>query len=173
MPGSRSGPLPSNSLAQTRFSATFLPRSAFPTTFEPGTGYKVVRALAAHLCGPGSNSGVEAICGSLLLVFSFAARGFYLGTPVFQFTICISPTIHLVCLSPKFCITSVFQFSWVFQPSQEKLKTMLMQNFGGQTRCIMGDVQMANSNWTRNQIDEGGLVQDSHSFEFFKFHDFP
>ena len=35
-------------------------------------------------------------------------------------------------------------FSWVLQPSQEKLKTMLMQNFGGQVRCIMGDVQVAN-----------------------------
>ena len=34
-------------------------------------------------------------------------------------------------------------FSWVLQPSQEKLKTMLMQNFGGQMRCIMGDVQVA------------------------------
>ena len=29
--------------------------------------------------------------------------------------------------------------------SQEKLKTMLMQNFGGQTRCIMGDVKVANT----------------------------
>jgi len=29
--------------------------------------------------------------------------------------------------------------------SQEKLKTVRMQNFGGQTRCIMGDVKMANS----------------------------
>ena len=28
-------------------------------------------------------------------------------------------------------------------PSQEKLKTMLIQNFGGQIRCIMGDVQVA------------------------------
>ena len=28
------------------------------------------------------------------------------------------------------CITFVFHFSWVSQPSQEKLKTMLMQNFG-------------------------------------------
>ena len=27
---------------------------------------------------------------------------------------------------------------------QEKLKTMLTQNFGGQTRCIMGDVEVAN-----------------------------
>ena len=28
-------------------------------------------------------------------------------------------------------------------PSQEKLKTMLKQNFEGQLRCIMGDVQVA------------------------------
>ena len=28
--------------------------------------------------------------------------------------------------------------------SQEKLKTMVIQNFGGQTRCIMGDVKVAN-----------------------------
>ena len=36
-------------------------------------------------CGPGSNPGVDAICGlSLLLVLSFAPRaGFSLGTPVF------------------------------------------------------------------------------------------
>ena len=44
----------------------------------------VVRALASHQCGPGSNPGVEAICGlSLLLVLSFAPRGFSPGTPVF------------------------------------------------------------------------------------------
>ena len=47
--------------------------------------------------------------------------------------------MHLVC-PPKFYITFVFHFSWVLQSSQEKLKTMLMQNFGGQVRCIMGDV---------------------------------
>ena len=47
---------------------------------------------------------------------------------------------------PKFCITFVFQLSWVLQLSQEKLKTMLMQNFGGQIRCIMGDVQVENEN---------------------------
>ena len=38
-----------------------------------------------------------------------------------------------------------FYFSWELQSSQEKLRTMLMQNFGGQTRCIMGDyAQVAN-----------------------------
>ena len=35
-------------------------------------GGAVVRALASHQCGPGSNPGVDAICGlSLLLVLSF------------------------------------------------------------------------------------------------------
>ena len=43
-----------------------------------------MRALASHQCGPGSNPGVDAICGlSLLLVLSFAPRGFSPGTPVF------------------------------------------------------------------------------------------
>ena len=41
-------------------------------------------ALASHLCGPGSNPGVDAICGlSLLLVLSLAPRGFSPGTSVF------------------------------------------------------------------------------------------
>ena len=44
----------------------------------------MVRALASHQSGPGSNPGVDAICGlSLLLVLSLAPRGFSPGTPVF------------------------------------------------------------------------------------------
>ena len=44
----------------------------------------VVRALASHQCGPGSNPSVDAICGwSLLSVLSFASRGFSPATPVF------------------------------------------------------------------------------------------
>ena len=44
----------------------------------------VVRVLASHQCDPGSNPGVDAICGlSLLLVLSLAPRGFSLGTLVF------------------------------------------------------------------------------------------
>ena len=47
-------------------------------------GGAAVRALASHQCGPGSNPGVDAICGlSLLLVLSLAPRGFSPGTPVF------------------------------------------------------------------------------------------
>ena len=42
----------------------------------------MVRALASHQCGPGSNPGIDAMCGlSLLLVLSFALRGFSPGTP--------------------------------------------------------------------------------------------
>ena len=44
----------------------------------------MVRALASHQCGLGSNPGVDTICGlSLLLVLSLAPRGFSPGTPVF------------------------------------------------------------------------------------------
>ena len=44
----------------------------------------MMRALASHQCCPGSHPGVDAICGlSLLLVVSFALRGFSLVTPVF------------------------------------------------------------------------------------------
>ena len=128
--------LPSNSLSQTRFLRDF-PRSAFPDILESGIDYYLLRALAAHLCGPGSNSSVGAICGSLLLVFPFAARGFYSGTPIFQFSICTSPTIHLVCFPLKLGINFVLNFSWVLQSSHGKMMTMLMQNFGGRTRCIM------------------------------------
>ena len=63
---------------------------------------------------------------------------------------CTSPIKHLICL-PKFCITFFFSFHfpWVLQLSQGKLKTMLVQNFAGQIRCKMGDVQMTyEQNWT-------------------------
>ena len=44
----------------------------------------MVRALASHHCGPGSNPGADTICGlSLLLVLSPVPRGFSPGTPVF------------------------------------------------------------------------------------------
>ena len=43
----------------------------------------------------------------------------------------------------KFCITFVFLLCWVLQPSQGKLKTVLMQNLGGQIRCIMENVEVA------------------------------
>ena len=50
--------------------------------------------------------------------------------------------MHLIW-PPKFCITFVFHFSWVLQPSQDKLKTMLTQNFGAQIRYTVGNVEVA------------------------------
>ena len=44
----------------------------------------VMKALASHQCGPGSDPGVDAIFGSSLLwVISFVPRGFAPRTPVF------------------------------------------------------------------------------------------
>ena len=57
-----------------------------------------------------------------------------------RFAIRISPITHLV-LPPtrplkKKCATLIFHFSWVLQPSQEKLKIMLMQNWR-EASCVM------------------------------------
>ena len=63
------------------------------------------------------------------------------------FAICASSVIHLVWSLPtKFFMTIGFYFYWVFQFSQEKLKTINMQNLGErvQTRsCIIYDAQIA------------------------------
>ena len=46
-------------------------------------------------------------------------------------------TIVLFVSPPKFCVSIVSSFSRDLQWSQEKTKTMLMQNLGGQTKSIM------------------------------------
>ena len=52
--------------------------------FQGSKGVAVVRALASHQCGLGSNPDLDAICRlSLLLVLSLASRGFSPGTLVF------------------------------------------------------------------------------------------
>ena len=63
------------------------------------------------------------------------------------FNICASHTVQLVCRPPPrppppkiYCITFVFNFSWVIQSVQEKLKTIREQNFGSK---IVGNVQIA------------------------------
>ena len=59
--------------------------NAFPNCCILGSkGDAVVRALASHQCGPGSNPGVDAICWlSLLMVLSLSLRDFSPGTSVF------------------------------------------------------------------------------------------
>ena len=52
------------------------------TATSGSKGGAVVRALASHQCGPGSNPSVDAIFElRLLLVLSFAPRGFSPGIP--------------------------------------------------------------------------------------------
>ena len=43
----------------------------------------------------------------------------------------------------KKIMSNVFNFSWGDCNTHDNFKTKVMLNFGGQTRCIMGDVQMA------------------------------
>ena len=50
--------------------------------------------------------------------------------------------ILFVC-PPKFCVSIVSSFSWDLQWPQEKTKTMLMQNLGGQTKIIIVFSKMA------------------------------
>ena len=76
------------------------------------------------------------------LPWSHKKKSYLFGINLF-FAICTSHKIHHVC-PPNFCITSVFYSSWVFEWSEGKLKTILMQNFGGKIRCIMGGMHMVN-----------------------------
>ena len=39
--------------------------------------------------------------------------------------------IHNLFVDLKFCISTVFDFSWDHYNTQEKLETMVMQSFGG------------------------------------------
>ena len=50
--------------------------------------------------------------------------------------------MHLIC-PPRFCINIVFNSSWDGCNTHEKWKTKVVQNLGGQIRCIMGNVEVA------------------------------
>ena len=75
-------------------------------------------------------------------IFLFA---FYCA-PVFYSTLAHLPQYTFFAPSPPPPIlrSLCFQLSWVLQSSQGKLKTLLMQNLWGKTKCIKGDVQVAN-----------------------------
>ena len=71
----------------------------------------------------------------------------------------------------KIGLTFAFYFSWVLQPSLKRTekKTMLMQNFGEQIRCIMGDVQVAFSRNKKERLKcaagkKMGIIENSLLF---------
>ena len=53
------------------------------------------------------------------------------------------PIIHLVYPQMS-CVSFVSNFTRDLQSSQENLKTILMQKFGGKTMCIMVNVKVVN-----------------------------
>ena len=65
---------------------------------------------------------------------------------------------------PKFCVSIVFNFSWDGCNTREKWKTKVMQNLGGQIRCIMGDVQEANRPFYRY----GGHIELIRFKEYYR-----
>ena len=79
-------------------------------------GGSVVRALASHQCGLGSNPGVDTICVlSLLLVLSLVPRGFSPGTPVFPSPPNCNSTRNQVDEEPLCgCATSKSLFIYLF-----------------------------------------------------------
>ena len=75
---------PSSAVCRTKLRWGTLNSLRLKCNVTGSKGDAVVRALASHQCGTGSNPSVDAICGlSLLLVLSLAPRGFSPGTPVF------------------------------------------------------------------------------------------
>ena len=42
------------------------------------------------------------------------------------------------------CIINGFNFSWDNYNTQEKLETIILQTFGGKTRCIIVYIKMVN-----------------------------
>ena len=101
----------------------FLTRSLYETPLSEGPGFRTRKEERG-------------------LLTSFRRTLFLL----LQLSICTSPIIHLVC-PLKFCVTLAFNFSWVLQSLQEKLKTIFTQKIlWGKTRCTCCTFYRLNAN---------------------------
>ena len=69
---------------------------------------------------------------------------------------------NVPCLPPKSCASFVFNSFRDGCNTEEKWKTKVIQNFGCQTRCVMGDVQMA-SNVHHGENEAGSSLRYSFS----------
>ena len=72
-------------------------------------------------------------------------NGFIDLTINYPYATCTFPIMRLIC-PPKVWISIVFNVSLDGCDTQEKWKTKVMQTFGGQIRCIMGDEQVTYTN---------------------------
>ena len=127
-------------------------------TYWGSKGGAVVRALASHQCGPGSNPGVNTICGlSLLLVLSLAPRGFffeYSGFPLssktssskFQFD--LERTLTAPCLNKLLLQKGEIRRSNV----QTKYMPHVSDEVGTQDECLkMHELVIFTLHFTKRQ----------------------
>ena len=84
-------------------------------------------------------------CSKSSIVFTDTKLGLMKKRTTPIYATCTSSIMRLLC-PPKLSISTILNWSWDGCNIQEKWKTTwkVMQNFGGQIRCIMGDVQVAN-----------------------------
>ena len=61
---------------------------------------------------------------------------------------------------PKICIGIVSDYSWDIFVSQEKLQTMIMQNFWGVKEVHYGIVQVVNGAFDRKGLPGGGAFDN-------------
>ena len=122
----------------------------------------MVRALASHQCGPGSNPGVDAMCGlSLLLVLSLATM-FFLR--VLRFSPLLK-TNSLFVIGSLLCFERFFSGCSGFPFSSKPILCLLLvlsfapRGFSPGTPVFPSHQKptFPNSNSTRNQVDEEPL----------------
>ena len=91
--------------------------------------------FAGYQCGPGSNPSFDAICGlSLLLVLSFAPRGFSPGTPRFPNS---NSTRNQVDEEPHCgCATSKSLFFYLFYLFKGRLAQVALKQRPHKTHCF-------------------------------------
>ena len=85
-------------------------------------------------------------------------------------TPCLPPSSPAPPPKQKYCITFVFNFFWVLQLSQEKLKTMHVQNFGGKQgalylrRCGIGDHPLCPKVFSFSNLTVTGRTENPHYY---------
>ena len=85
-------------------------------------------------------------------------------------TPCLPPSFPAPPFKQKYCITFVFNFFWVLQLSQEKLKTILMQNLGSKQgelylrRCGIGDHPLCPRVFSFSNMAVTGRTENPHYY---------
>ena len=68
---------------------------------------------------------------------------------------------------PKFCVSIIFNLSWGDCKSQEKLKTMLVQDFEGTTKSIMVFLKKGLHHEKKTRINYKNLASSHYCLNLF------